>query len=53
MIQSGSFCWQPGAEMFSGFLPNTSATDVMLRGRERFTDFVERLFDNINLDRHQ
>jgi hypothetical protein len=52
MIQSGSFCWQPGAEMFFGFLPNTSATDVMLRGRERFTDYVERLF-NISLDWHQ
>jgi hypothetical protein len=53
MVQRGSFCWQPSAEMFFGFLPNTSATDVVLRGRERFTDYVERLADNISLDWHQ
>jgi hypothetical protein len=53
MIQSRSFYLRPSAEMFFGFLPNTSARDVMLRGRERFTECVERLFDNISLDRHQ
>jgi hypothetical protein len=53
VIQRGSFCWQPSAEMFFGFFPNTSATDVVLRGRERFTDYVERLEDNISLERHQ
>jgi hypothetical protein len=53
MVQRGSFCWQPSAEMFFGFLPNTSATDVVLRGRERSTDYLERLADNISLDWHQ
>jgi hypothetical protein len=53
MIHMGSFCWQASAEMFFGFLPNASATDAVLRGRERFTDYVERLADNISLDRHQ
>jgi hypothetical protein len=53
MIQRGSFCWQRSAEMFFGFLPNASATDVVLRGRERFTDYVERLADNKSLDQHQ
>jgi hypothetical protein len=50
MIQRGLFCLQPNAGMFFEFLPNMSATDVMLRGRERFTDYVERL--NISIDRH-
>jgi len=59
MIQWGTFSWLPSAAMFFGFLPNTSATDAMLRGRERFTDYVQRLADNtdntdnIGLYRHQ
>jgi hypothetical protein len=53
MVKSGSSCLQPSAKVFFVFLRNKSAIEVMQRGRERSTDYVERLFDKISLDQHR
>jgi len=53
MIRAGLPCWRPSAGMFFGLNPNPSATTVMLRGRDRFADHVERTFGDVSLDGHQ
>jgi len=46
-------CWRVRAAMSFGSHPNTTATSILLRGREQFAGIVEGMSGDYRLDRQQ